>query len=159
MPIFAQLAMSQRWSAIFCATGAWGGKPIGRLRVKWLMGLRIMRKLDPGIKVALTGKEQKNRESLILKLWDNFRSLNFIFKILFNLRLSGNFIIQLHSNTNHCRITCLLLLVAAKRTVSSSLVRIRRELLLGWNCSNKKGFTFNMTWLSKTINFKNLIHP
>ena len=30
---FAELAMSQRWSAIFCATGAWGGKPIGRLRV------------------------------------------------------------------------------------------------------------------------------
>ena len=26
--------MSQRWSAIFCATGAWGGKPIGRVRVK-----------------------------------------------------------------------------------------------------------------------------
>ena len=25
--------MIQRWSAIFCATGAWGGKPIGRMRV------------------------------------------------------------------------------------------------------------------------------
>ena len=24
--------MSQRWSAIFCATGAWGGKPIGHVR-------------------------------------------------------------------------------------------------------------------------------
>ena len=24
IPIFAELAMSQRWSAIFCATGAWG---------------------------------------------------------------------------------------------------------------------------------------
>ena len=31
---FAELAMSQRWSAIFCATGVWGGKPIGRVRVK-----------------------------------------------------------------------------------------------------------------------------
>ena len=30
---FAELAMSQRRSAIFCATGAWGGKPIGRVRV------------------------------------------------------------------------------------------------------------------------------
>ena len=30
---FAELAMSQRWSALFCATGAWGGKPIGRVRV------------------------------------------------------------------------------------------------------------------------------
>ena len=30
----AELAMSQRWSAIFCATGAWWGKPIGRVRVK-----------------------------------------------------------------------------------------------------------------------------
>ena len=26
--------MIQRWSAIFCATGVWGNKPIGRLRVK-----------------------------------------------------------------------------------------------------------------------------
>ena len=25
--------MSQRWSAIFCATGVWGGKPVGRVRV------------------------------------------------------------------------------------------------------------------------------
>ena len=33
VPIFAELAISQRWSAIFCATGAWGGKPIGRVRV------------------------------------------------------------------------------------------------------------------------------
>ena len=31
---FAELAMSQRWSAIFCATGVLGGKPIGRVRVK-----------------------------------------------------------------------------------------------------------------------------
>ena len=31
---FAELAMSQRWSAIVRATGAWGGKPIGRVRVK-----------------------------------------------------------------------------------------------------------------------------
>ena len=31
---FAEVAMSQRWSAIFCATGAWRGKPIGRVRVK-----------------------------------------------------------------------------------------------------------------------------
>ena len=31
--IFAELAMSQRWSAIFCETGTWGGKPIGRVRV------------------------------------------------------------------------------------------------------------------------------
>ena len=30
---FAELAMSQYWSAIFCATSAWGGKPIGRVRV------------------------------------------------------------------------------------------------------------------------------
>ena len=29
----AELAMSQRWSVIFSATGAWGGKPIGRVRV------------------------------------------------------------------------------------------------------------------------------
>ena len=26
--------MSQRWSTLFCETGAWGGKPIGRVRVK-----------------------------------------------------------------------------------------------------------------------------
>ena len=25
--------MTQRWSAIFCATGVWGGKLIGRVRV------------------------------------------------------------------------------------------------------------------------------
>ena len=31
---FAELLMSQRWSAFFCATGAWGGKLIGRVRVK-----------------------------------------------------------------------------------------------------------------------------
>ena len=30
---FAELLMSQRWSAFFCATGAWGGKPIGCVRV------------------------------------------------------------------------------------------------------------------------------
>ena len=29
--------MSQLWSAIFCATGAWGGKPIGHVRVKFLL--------------------------------------------------------------------------------------------------------------------------
>ena len=34
---FAKLAMSQRWSAIFCATGAWGGKPIGRVRVNIIL--------------------------------------------------------------------------------------------------------------------------
>ena len=26
--------MSQRWSAMFCTTGVWGGEPIGRVRVK-----------------------------------------------------------------------------------------------------------------------------
>ena len=31
---FDELAISQRWSAIFCASGAWGGIPIGRVRVK-----------------------------------------------------------------------------------------------------------------------------
>ena len=31
---FVELAIIQRWSAIFCATSAWGGKPIGRVRVK-----------------------------------------------------------------------------------------------------------------------------
>ena len=35
---FAELAMSQPWSAIFRATGAWGGKPIGRLRVNQSAG-------------------------------------------------------------------------------------------------------------------------
>ena len=35
VPIFAELAMSERWSTIFCATGAWGGKPIGHLRLIW----------------------------------------------------------------------------------------------------------------------------
>ena len=30
----AELAMSQCWSAIFCVTGVWGGKAIGRVRVK-----------------------------------------------------------------------------------------------------------------------------
>ena len=29
-----ELAISQRSSAVFCATGAWGGKPIGRVLVK-----------------------------------------------------------------------------------------------------------------------------
>ena len=33
VPIFAELAMGQRWSANFCTTGAWEGKPIGRVRV------------------------------------------------------------------------------------------------------------------------------
>ena len=44
--MFAELAMSQRRSAIFCAMSAWGGKPIGRVRVKpysfpknWFHGL------------------------------------------------------------------------------------------------------------------------
>ena len=27
--VFAELAMNQRWSAIFCASGAWGSKMIG----------------------------------------------------------------------------------------------------------------------------------
>ena len=31
---FAELAISQRWSAIFCATGVWGVKPIGRVRMR-----------------------------------------------------------------------------------------------------------------------------
>ena len=30
---FDELAISKRWSAVFCATGAWGGKRIGRVRV------------------------------------------------------------------------------------------------------------------------------
>ena len=33
VPFFAELAMSQRWSAIFCSTAVWGSKPIGRMRV------------------------------------------------------------------------------------------------------------------------------
>ena len=33
VPIFSELAMSKRCSAIFCATGVLGGKLIGRLRV------------------------------------------------------------------------------------------------------------------------------
>ena len=50
VPIFAELAMSQRWSAIFCATGAWGGKPFGRVRVnsfiqKWFTIL-VQRKVS-----------------------------------------------------------------------------------------------------------------
>ena len=36
---------SQRWSAFFCATGVWGGKPIGRVRVNmtinWVRPLNI----------------------------------------------------------------------------------------------------------------------
>ena len=32
--LFDELAISQRWSAVLCATGAWGGKPIGSVRVK-----------------------------------------------------------------------------------------------------------------------------
>ena len=31
---FCRISDVQRRSAIFCATGAWGGKPIGRVRVK-----------------------------------------------------------------------------------------------------------------------------
>ena len=31
--LFTKLAMSVHCSATFCATGAWGGKPIGRVRV------------------------------------------------------------------------------------------------------------------------------
>ena len=33
---FAELAMSQRRSAIFCATGVLGGKPIGRVGINRL---------------------------------------------------------------------------------------------------------------------------
>ena len=33
VPTFVEKAKSPRWSAIFCATGTWEGKPIGRLRV------------------------------------------------------------------------------------------------------------------------------
>ena len=36
VPIFAELAMSQCWFAIFCITGVWGGKPNGRVRVNWI---------------------------------------------------------------------------------------------------------------------------
>ena len=39
--LFAKLAMRQRWSAVFCATGVWGGKPIGRVRVKILMRISL----------------------------------------------------------------------------------------------------------------------
>ena len=41
VPIFAELAMSQRWSAIFCAEGVWGGKSIGRVRGNffWIVNL------------------------------------------------------------------------------------------------------------------------
>ena len=33
--LFTKLAMSVHSSAFFCATGVWGGKPIGRVRVKF----------------------------------------------------------------------------------------------------------------------------
>ena len=33
--LLTKLAMSVHSSATFCATGAWGDKPIGRVRVKW----------------------------------------------------------------------------------------------------------------------------
>ena len=42
VPIFVELAMSQRWSAIFCATGVWGDKPIGCVRVNTaFLGRRV----------------------------------------------------------------------------------------------------------------------
>ena len=43
VPIFAESAISQLWSAIFCATGAWGGKAIGRVRVEPLSNPRTSR--------------------------------------------------------------------------------------------------------------------
>ena len=33
---FDELAIGQRWSALFCATGVWGGKPIRRARVNFV---------------------------------------------------------------------------------------------------------------------------
>ena len=41
VPIFPELTMSKRWSAIFCATGVWGGKPIGRVRSKLIGHVRV----------------------------------------------------------------------------------------------------------------------
>ena len=37
MFIQSNLAMGQRWSAIFCATGAWGGNSIEHVRVKLII--------------------------------------------------------------------------------------------------------------------------
>ena len=34
--------MSQRWSAVFCSTGVWGGKTIGRVRVKLNSGTKTI---------------------------------------------------------------------------------------------------------------------
>ena len=46
IPIFSDLAMSQRWFAIFCATAAWAGKPIGRVRVKVFLHQKISSKFS-----------------------------------------------------------------------------------------------------------------
>ena len=48
VPIFAELVMSQRWSALFYATGVWGGKPIGRVIVdEWGYTNFIEHKISP----------------------------------------------------------------------------------------------------------------
>ena len=71
---FAELAMSQRWSAIFCATGVWGGKPIGRERVK-VSKIRLKQFVIWPIEAALNYILQ-NFESIIMEKYkDEFLEL------------------------------------------------------------------------------------
>ena len=54
--LFTKLAMSVHCSATFCATGALGGKPIGRVRVNFFNKLLLRNKLEAayGISIILT---------------------------------------------------------------------------------------------------------
>ena len=69
---FAELARNKRWSAIFCATGVWGGKPIGRVRVNEIFKFMII------IKYILAWKQrQLNHFLMIAKLLNKARNISF----------------------------------------------------------------------------------
>ena len=61
---FAELAMSQRWSAIFCATGVWGGKTIRRVRVKYSASSHLLHFHEQLLSVEIFSTTVRNRFKL-----------------------------------------------------------------------------------------------
>ena len=113
MYLFAELAMSQRWSAILCATGAWGGEPIGRVRVDpSAAGARDLRLLQAATKMLQLDKnaifrlflseivilQLKYEHSMIFISIDYkklekiyFQTLGFIYSLHFIIEISSHF--------------------------------------------------------------------
>ena len=84
---FDELAICLHWSALFCATGVWGAKPIGRVRVKRERKIGITWRFDrdhlfPGSETVWFDSRDQNwpRPDFIADLKNLYRSLSLSYR-------------------------------------------------------------------------------